>query len=339
MPDSVDFSVLKSVLYRGLSLCRPYNGTGELEFREHIRGQITAHSESRPYCDGFGNLWVIVPKLDGTDARIIFTAHLDTVHLSDGPNSPVYDRASRIVYADGTIPLGADDGAGAAILAGFITARIPGTYVFTRGEEKGGKGAKYVSDIIRPGDYDMAIAFDRRGKFDLCGSQMGVDLASHKFVSSLAESLALGHTWADGVYTDNAEFSDKITEIVNLSVGYNLEHTKNESLDLDYLYRLYFSAKSVQWESLPVIGPDPYIPPYYGAGGYAGDYADPLIDSLDDIARDLCESAYLRGWESDIIPFLSEAWDRGYNAGLSEGMKLGRERGRIRRYPRLKGGK
>lgn len=155
-----------------------------------------------------------------------------------------------ILSVEGGGILGADDGAGVYIMAKMIEANIPGVYLFTMDEEIGSKKGINLLDT-RGAEY--AIAFDRRGQTDLCIAQMGEKLASYHFGEQIAK--AFGFEMCRGIYTDNFNLKGKVTEIVNLSVGYMDEHTERESLDLVYLEEMTKKCLEFDWEGLYGEGP------------------------------------------------------------------------------------
>jgi hypothetical protein len=142
-----------------------------------------------------------------------------------------------------------------------MTSSIPGMYLFTQAEETGGKGMKQV--VLEQRDrfkgYKRAIAFDRKGKHDICGEQSRGNCASKEFVSELAKRLKMKHTWACGTYTDNSELKGIVSEVVNISCGYERNHSPAERLAYNYLSVLADRILEVDWETLPVIGPEPDV--------------------------------------------------------------------------------
>ena len=186
-------------------------------------------------------------------------AHLDTVHPVAG-RLDLFLTNDKQVYAEQNKKpaiLGADDGAGVALLLEMLTAGAPALYLFSQGEECGGSGGRFAAQQrARFEGIDRLISFDRRGQHDICGAQIVGTLASEAFVFDLAKKLEMGHKWAEGTYTDNSEFQDLIPEIVNVSVGYEKEHSSNESLDYGYWCKLRGACIHLDWESLPTIGPD-----------------------------------------------------------------------------------
>lgn len=151
-------SNLFTVLYKALGTKRPHKSQSVEAFSKWLCKQLPHY-----VLDEFGNIHVDLRELpDHTLSRTLFTAHVDTVHREGGKNK--YLRVGNTLTAVGA-PLGADDGAGVAMLMHLIQFQIPGYYIFTQGEECGGLGAKHIlkhhADTLQK--FDRAIAFDRRG--------------------------------------------------------------------------------------------------------------------------------------------------------------------------------
>ena len=84
--------------------------------------------------------WVVeVPRPDGTLAPVMFSGHVDTMHRTEGRQKVWFDPKAECYFMEDGEPLGADDAAGVWLMLNMIDARVPGTYVFHRGEERGGK--------------------------------------------------------------------------------------------------------------------------------------------------------------------------------------------------------
>lgn len=195
-----------------------------------------------------------------TLSRTLFVAHTDTVHHDAGRQVVRVDK-SHTVRVHQSIPtdcLGADDGAGALVLLSLIKARVPAYFVFTRCEERGGKGAKHLAETYPEllAQFDRAVAFDRRGVSSVITHQGWGRCCSDEFADTLSDALSnhmLMYAPDDtGVYTDTAEFVGIIPECTNISVGYMNEHTANETLDLAHLKALIACATTLDWEALPV---------------------------------------------------------------------------------------
>ena len=246
-------SILNKALSRALSIKRPHKGLGEKLMLDWIANNLPDVAE--PHFDGIGNLHIDL-RQDKTN-RTLFVAHVDTVHRTDGPNKIRKTRGKW--YASGD-PLGADDGAGIAILMQLITQLKPAYYIFTVGEECGGHGATYVAehDADLLSQFDRAIAFDRRGVSDVithqgygrCCSDVFGEALSNALMSCSKDKLLYMPSDA-GVYTDTAEFVDIIPECTNISCGYMYEHSDREELDIDHLVALANSVCRIDWDSLP----------------------------------------------------------------------------------------
>lgn len=205
----------------------------------------------KKWVDGAGNLHVDMRTTK--KHRTLFVAHIDTVHRIEGTNN--YREDSKGFHAIDA-PLGADDAAGVSILCSLI-GNVPAYYIFTRGEECGGIGSKYLAEQHSAllGQFDRAIAFDRKGTSDVISHQAVGRCCSDRFAEALSEALnneGLLYCPSDaGVYTDTAEYVSIIPECTNISVGYYSEHTPKEWLDIDHWQNLLAAALRIQWDKLP----------------------------------------------------------------------------------------
>lgn len=273
-------SYLIATLQYALSRKRPYKGKGEAELRSFVRRTIGGSST----IDDAGNLIIDRrQRKDGGTSRTLFVAHMDTVHRADGRNTFVQDKDKRMLKADGA-PLGADDGAGVAMLVHMLKHGVPGLYVFTVGEEVGGVGAKHFArtqQALLINEIDRAVAFDRRGGTSVITHQGCGKCASTEFADALSTQLssandALLYMPDDtGVYTDTAEFVDMVAECTNISVGYQNEHGDRELLDMAHFEALADGVLKFDWDALPVVrkpGDNGYdnmdrFGSWYGLGG------------------------------------------------------------------------
>lgn len=251
-------TILHKTLARALSMKRPHESEGTRRLTDWLEANAPAGARVRR--DEAGNLHVDARKT--TDNRTLFVAHVDTVHHDEGPNK--IRKTDTHWHADGA-PLGADDGAGVAMLMHLLTEGVAGYYLFTQGEECGGIGAKFAArqrDFLS--DFDRAIAFDRRGIDSVITHQSRGRCCSDKFAEALSNELCADMTLMyspddTGVYTDTAEFIDVIPECTNISVGYYSEHSDRESLDITHFAALAERVVLIDWDSLPVDR-DPTVP-------------------------------------------------------------------------------
>ena len=286
-------------------------------------------------------------------SKTLFTAHVDTVHRDTPPvangkwaaakgRSPVAkaggDRVKNQFVEKGDMllasgaPLGADDGAGVWLLLEMMEAGVPGTYLFPRGEECGGIGSSAMAKSHAEwlADFDRCISFDRRGTHSVITHQGWGRCASDEFAEALAAALSCDtYFYAPddtGVFTDSANFVDIIPECTNVSVGYDKEHSENETLDLRYLKALRDKCVVLDWEALPVKRVPGESDDYYGSLGGAFNYgrsgfkrtarpitddevvellslADPIdiVESMQDLDASDLKKVVQRGKVSDIV--------------------------------------
>lgn len=245
-------------LHTMLGAQRAHGSSGEM----FAFSQLVADNSHRNFhIDGAGNLHV---DARAGVSRTLFTSHTDTCHRNSGnePN-PVYEdrepSGDVIWRAAPGLCLGADDGAGVALMAGMIDHGVPGYYIFFRGEEQGGVGSSWLAENMPTllGQFDRAIAFDRAGYSDVITHQGGSRCASDAFAHALAAALtpddfSMAYTPdSTGVYTDTAEFTDLIPECSNISTGYKAQHGDGEWQNVSFLQRLFAQLLTVQWETLP----------------------------------------------------------------------------------------
>jgi di/tripeptidase len=128
-------SILYKTLARALSMMRPHNSEGTRRLTDWLQERANKLPNAMVGRDAAGNLHVDTRMTK--DHRTLFVAHVDTVHRKEGPNK--IKQTSTHWYADGAA-LGADDGAGVAMLMHLLHAGVHAYYVFTQGEECGGIG-------------------------------------------------------------------------------------------------------------------------------------------------------------------------------------------------------
>lgn len=248
-----------SFLRKVLTLRRPHLSVEEEAARGLVLQEVGTEVPRR--IDNHGNLIIQV----GDNTGLVFTAHLDTVHRTNGFNQLLLIEKSMMLVADDAktgqpTVLGADDAAGMYILVEMIKAGKPGTYFFFVGEECGGIGSSaFVMD--NPAfSASMCVSFDRRGYSDVITHQGGYETCSSKFAWSLCGELNQHMTGRQkaykpsdaGIYTDSKEFAELVPECTNISVGYFNEHTDREELDVRHLLELRDAVLAIEWTSLPI---------------------------------------------------------------------------------------
>lgn len=231
--------ILEMLKYR-----RPAGSEGEKEFLERF---IRPHNPALMAL----NLVVIVP---GGSGKTLFSCHTDTVHRNDEKQNLVVDLDMEQVFKDDDQPLGGDNTAGVWMLLEMIELKIPGTYVFHYGEERGCVGSKAMAREFPNWlkNFDRAIAFDRRGVTSIITHQGGNRCCSDEFGLAIADGLKNGFELdTTGLWTDTASYTALIPECTNISIGYYDEHGPKESLDLAHLELMKLRVQEVKWDELP----------------------------------------------------------------------------------------
>lgn len=273
-------NLLKSILVTK----RAHNSTGELNFLKWLHDHLKDIG-CKPQAMAEGCIVV-----ENRPNKVLFSCHVDTVHstaISDGSMQALFvDPAMGHVFLEKPESgcLGADDGAGVYVLLRMLAADVPGTYIFHRGEERGGIGAngmlsKHAKWLEQ---FTQCIAFDRAGKEDIILTQGGQMCASVAYGEALAKALAAqGLKYENchkGSFTDSKVYRQIIRECTNLSVGYEQQHGPGEFLDYEHLDLLVEAAIKLEWAKLPVsrnIVPD--VPKFKGNFGYDTGMDDDML--------------------------------------------------------------
>lgn len=290
-----------STLLEILSLRRPHGGEGEIKLAEkyllplnptiwsghQTPRYISSYSSNvKPLGDPADPPIVAAYTIRVDDTPVLWSCHIDTVHCVTDPvdQEVLFDAETGLVWKDDKTPLGADDGAAVWLFLQMIEAKVPGTYIFHRGEERGGIGSRIMArehqDFLKK--FTHAIAVDRRKTCSVITHQSRGRCCSDKFAEHFAamlsdENFKLAPD-STGVYTDTAEYTGLIGECTNISAGYESEHTAAEILDLEYLQWLRDKLLSMDINALLSVqdrkagDPDPdddWKWQGYGYGGWA----------------------------------------------------------------------
>lgn len=278
-------TVLMRSLYRALKTRRAGDSMAEARFVAWLVNRVAA-----TMIDAAGNVHVdtrLTPE-----HRTMFTSHTDTMHHQGGTNHIRLDKTDptkTLWRADKGECLGADDGAGIALMLHMLDKGVPGYYIFFRGEESGGAGSSWLAQNMGSvmKDIDRCISFDRADYDEVITHQGGQRCCSDAFAKALAdalipEDLSLVFTPSNrGVFTDSANLTEHIAECTNLSVGYKHQHGDGEWQDVTFLQRMADQLVLVPWDTLPVAR-DPTADERYGfASGYTPDtFEELLVDAL-----------------------------------------------------------
>ena len=266
-------TTLMRTLYRALRVKRDSGTMTEARFVGWLCNRLSVSM-----IDGAGNIHVDLRTQP--HHRTMFTSHTDTVHHNGGNNAIRLDNTSpdqTLWRADAGSCLGADDGAGIALMVHMIEAQVPGLYVFFRSEECGGLGSSWMADNFKNclKNIDRCVSFDRADQSDVITHQAGGRCCSDAFAAALAAELTTDDMSLayfpdnSGVFTDSANLIDHIPECTNLSVGYKHQHGDGEYQDVTFLQMLADQLCRVQWDKLPTERDpqDKYIPDTYMSYG------------------------------------------------------------------------
>lgn len=301
-----------------LRLCRAHDSEGEKVFVK----KFIAPRGAKTFSDSAGVPLAYAIEV-GLGSKTLFCGHVDTMHPADAPlhQTVVYDAGSGMFYKDSQdtlpMPLGADNAAGCWLLLQMISAGVPGTYLFHRGEERGGIGSRgmatHYADFLK--QFNYAIAFDRCGTNDVITEMACGRTCSNVFAQALADKLNTHGVQFDyapddtGSFTDTANYRRLIPECTNVSVGYDYEHGPHETLDAFHLIALrnavvaaFQTGGTGDTEALPVVRrvTDVDEPSrgfgWRGAQGYGGgefpsykeDYSNAIRWNEDGWSTDFC---------------------------------------------------
>lgn len=320
-PGSLAPTVLLQTLAKALTMKRDHGSATEAEFVAWLVNRLPV-----TMIDAAGNIHVDLRA--SQYQATMFTSHTDSVHHGGGVNLVRVD--GQYWRADGAA-LGADDGAGVALMAHMIERGVPGYYIFFRGEECGGVGSSWLAEHMPElvGDFDRAVAFDRAGYSDVITHQSRGRCCSEAFAEALSEALCdqglLYMPCDSGVYTDTAEFTHLIPECTNLSVGYKNQHGWREEQDVAYLIEMAEALVQINWDALPVARDPKVIESCYAKGWYSDSWPPATnttrssMDSADDLRRARAGYSSMDGWgnpdrddDDDVVqPLSPEDWLEG----------------------------
>lgn len=233
---------------------RPHEGEGEAHVIKHCLFPYANDKEDGMLVDKAGNHIYHIP---GGSKKILWSCHVDTVHKYYGKWRNGVHKQEIDIDDDGWITLsdaerknhdganclGADDGAGMWMLLEMMDAKVPGTYIFHRGEEKGCVGSNWATKNRQDWckTFDACIAFDRPGMTEVITHQSGAHCASDEAAWSFSKALNLMPTLrpsAMGGTTDSSRYRDLVRECLNVGIGYDGHHGKEERVNLGYIVML-----------------------------------------------------------------------------------------------------
>ena len=230
-----DMNKLKFRLNKLLNI---YGVSGdEYRVRKYIKKEIKDVVDSCEI-DSYGNLLAVKKFGTGEGAVVLLNSHMDTVKKTEKDKIVVENDGLFVAYHAGKRSiLGADDRAGIAIILSILDnmpKEFNGTLklAFLREEEIGCVGSSNV-DVRFYDDVDLAITFDRRGNSDIVVGTWGTPFcstATGNFLFDVAKKAGFDYSPTEGGVSDAMTFSSNGINSINLSVGYENEHTVNEFL-------------------------------------------------------------------------------------------------------------
>lgn len=228
------------------------------------------------------------------DIPIGLVAHVDTV-FPEPPEDIYYDREKGVMWSPQG--LGADDRAGVFAILKIIQSGLRPTIIFTTDEEVGGLGAtQLVKDFPEcpiPG-LKYLIQLDRRGTNDC----VFYDCYNEDFITYVE---SFGFIEAFGTFSDIAELCPAWDVVgVNLSIGYENEHTRYETLHLKpWMATIEKVKRMLKEKDIPDFE---YIEYSYSYNGTKWGYDEKYKDWYDYTPHYRCKSCGKSFCKYEVIP-------------------------------------
>lgn len=228
------------------------------------------------------------------DIPIGLVAHVDTV-FPEPPEDIYYDREKGVMWSPQG--LGADDRAGVFAILKIIQSGLRPTIIFTTDEEVGGLGATQLAKDFPEcpiPDLKYLIQLDRRGTNDC----VFYDCYNEDFITYVE---SFGFIEAFGTFSDIAELCPAWDVVgVNLSIGYENEHTKYETLHLKpWMATIEKVKRMLKENDIPDFE---YIEYSYSYNGTKWDYDEKYKDWYDYTPHYRCKSCGKSFCEYEVIP-------------------------------------
>ena len=188
-----------------------------------------------------GMAWLYVPKRKGK--KICLVAHVDTV-WRERPIELRYSKKTRTIKTGNGIGIGADDRAGVYAIYSILKSLPKKDWpmvLFCDGEEIGGIGAHEAVEKFNSYFEDVAyfVELDRRGFAEVV--YYGREPAEFK---EYIESFGFEEEW--GIFSDISVICPAVKKCgANLSVGFSMEHTAWETLDVESLEYTIDAVKEI----------------------------------------------------------------------------------------------
>ena len=172
---------------------------------------------------------IFIPKEQEQYALVC--VHIDTINDARNTKAPtekdLYIRKNYIALLPNSecACLGGDDRCGVYIALKLMDRSVPLAFGFFMDEEIGGVGSSLCADTINGLSVTSFIGLDRKGSDEL--ALYGYD---NQELICLFEAMGYNSDW--GSFTDASNLARALgIACVNLSIGYQHEHTHNEFID------------------------------------------------------------------------------------------------------------
>lgn len=179
---------------------------------------------------------------------VALVAHLDTV-FPQPPQDFYFDQEQNVMWSPQG--LGADDRAGVAAIIKIILGGYKPSIIFTLDEETTSNGAIDLSQIHMPfSKLNMIVELDRQGEKDSVFYKCN-NLAFEQYINKF------GFETAEGSFSDISLFAPYWgVAAVNLSIGYENEHSIGEILHLDWMDRTINRVENIFDDVLDLENPN-----------------------------------------------------------------------------------
>ena len=231
------------------------------------------------------------------DIPIALVAHMDTVFKVQ-PQHIFYDKEKCVMWSPEG--LGADDRAGIFAIIKILQAGLRPSVIFTTDEEVGALGAeKLVIEVPEPyTKLQYIIQLDRRGSNDCVFYE-----CDNQAFTEYVETFGFAENW--GSFSDISVICPiwKVAG-VNLSIGYNDEHSIAETLNTTHMLQTISKVKKMlQVENIPAFE---YIPAVYKYGKIGSIYGYPGWDEWSWVEDYKCEKCGKKFTEYEVLPIISK---------------------------------
>ena len=230
------------------------------------------------------------------DIPVALVAHLDTV-FPDPPENVYYDPRKGVIWSPEG--LGADDRAGIFSILKIVKAGYKPHIIFTTEEERGGLGAAQLI-IKNPKcpfkELKYMIELDRAGTCDCVFYDCENDLFT-EYIESFGFIEALGSFSDISILAPHWGVA-----AVNLSIGYENEHSYREVLHVGPLYRTIKRVIAMLKDADNITEPFIYIRSYLSRFGY--NWEDYLTSDIALYSKEIvkCASCGKNFHEYETIP-------------------------------------